>query len=208
MIPAHMGESARYDASPNCEEMDMPYRKTSSSPLALTLIASTCAIALVATGCSTLKPKPNLDQVVLAPTSGNTAAGTLTVTAVADGVHFQGRLTGLPAGSSHGFHIHEHGDCSAPDASSAGGHFNPTGSEHGDPSGMVHHSGDIANQVADAHGDVNVDVTMHGVSLGSTTPDDVHGRALILHRDADDYATQPSGNSGPRIACGVILKKP
>ncbi len=186
----------------------MLHRTTASSRMALTFIASTCAIALVATGCSTLKPKPKLDQVALAPTSGNTAAGTLTVSAVTDGVHFQGRVTGLIPGSTHGFHIHEHGDCSAPDASSAGGHFNPAGSEHGDPAGMIHHGGDIANQIADAHGDIDVDATIHGVSLGSTTPDDVRGRALVLHRDADDYTTQPSGNSGARIACGVILKKP
>jgi len=169
-----------------------------------------CAIALAATGCSSIKSKlqPKPVEAVMTATAGNSAAGTLVVTAVPDGVHFHGRLTGLPPGSTHGFHIHENGDCSAPDASTAGGHFNPTRSEHGDPVGMTHHAGDIANQVADAQGAIDVDATVHGVSLDTGVSDDVLGRALILHRDADDYASQPAGNSGPRIACGVILKKP
>jgi Cu-Zn family superoxide dismutase len=174
------------------------------------LTAMTCAIALAATGCSSIKTKlqPKGAAAVMTPTDGNSAAGTLSVTSVPDGVRFQGRLTGLPPGSTHGFHIHEHGDCSAPDASTAGGHFNPTQSEHGDPTGMTHHAGDIANQIADAQGAIDVDVTVHGVSFDTGVSDDVLGRAIILHRDADDYTSQPAGNSGPRIACGVILKKP
>ncbi|HTD29761.1 MAG TPA: superoxide dismutase family protein [Xanthomonadaceae bacterium] len=172
------------------------------------VVALTCAFALTVTGCAALKSKPAVYEITLAPTAGNTAAGKLTMSAVPDGVHLQGHLTGLTPGSTHGFHIHEHGDCSAPDASTAGGHFNPNGTEHGDPAGLVHHAGDISNQIADAQGAVDVDLTMHGVSIGTSTPDDVLGRSLVVHRDADDYATQPSGNSGPRIACGVILKKP
>ena len=173
------------------------------------LTALTCAIALAITGCGALKTKPKPVEVALAPTAGNSVAGTLEVTSVPGGVRFHGRLTGLAPGSTHGFHIHEHGDCSAPDASSAGGHFNPTRTAHGDPMGMIHHGGDIPNQVADAQGAVDVDVTVHGVSLGNgAVPDDVLGRSLIVHRDADDYATQPSGNSGPRVACGVIIRPP
>ncbi|MEO7478061.1 MAG: superoxide dismutase family protein [Lysobacteraceae bacterium] len=171
----------------------------------LTVLA--CALALTATGCSALKPKPKHYEVALAPTVGNNVAGQLDVTVVSDGVHLQGRLTGLEPGSTHGFHIHEHGDCSAPDASSAGGHFNPNGSAHGDPVGLVHHAGDIANQVADAQGSATVDVTVHNVTLGSGSSDDVLGRSIVVHRDPDDYTSQPSGNSGPRQACGVILLK-
>jgi Cu-Zn family superoxide dismutase len=171
----------------------------------LTVLA--CAIALAISGCAALKPKEKPVEVALAPTAGNSAAGVLQVTSTADGVHFRGRLTGLPPGSTHGFHIHAHGDCSAPDASSAGGHFNPTHTAHGDPIGMTHHSGDIANQIADGQGAIDVDATVHGVSLGTGTADDVLGRALVVHRDADDYNTQPSGNSGPRVACGVIMKQ-
>jgi Cu-Zn family superoxide dismutase len=171
------------------------------------LTALACAIALAATGCAALKTHAKPIEATLAPTAGNSVAGTLVATSVPGGVHFHGRLTGLAPGSTHGFHIHEHGDCSAPDASSAGGHFNPTSAAHGDPMGMIHHAGDIQNQVADAQGAVDVDITVHGVTLGSGVSDDVLGRSLVVHRDADDYATQPSGNSGPRLACGVILKK-
>lgn len=172
------------------------------------MILLACALTLAATGCSVVKSKSKPIEAVLAPTSGSNVAGTITVTTVPDGVRFQGRLTGLQPGSTHGFHIHEFGDCSAPDASSAGGHFNPTGVVHGDPVGMTHHAGDIANQVADAQGAVDVDATVHDVSLGTGTSDDVMGRALVVHRDADDYTSQPAGNSGPRVACGVILKRP
>lgn len=165
-----------------------------------------CALALAVAGCSTFKSSHKPIQAVLEPTAGNHATGVLTVTAVAGGVHLQGRITGLAPGSTHGFHIHENGDCSSPDASSAGAHFNPTQTAHGDPAGMVHHAGDIANQVADAQGAIDVDATVRGVSLGTGASDDVLGRSVIVHRDADDYSSQPSGNSGPRVACGVILK--
>jgi Cu-Zn family superoxide dismutase len=169
------------------------------------VVALTCVLALTVTGCAGMKSKPKEYDVTLAPTAGSTVAGKLTIIAVPEGVHIRGHVTGLAPGSTHGFHIHEHGDCSAPDASTAGGHFNPTGSEHGDPAGLVHHSGDIANQIADAQGAVDVDVTVHGVSIDTSTPDDILGRSLIVHRDADDYTSQPSGNSGPRLACGVIV---
>ncbi len=170
------------------------------------LTALTCAIALAITGCGALKTKTKPIEAAMAPTAGSNVAGTLVFTSVPGGVHISGRLTGLAPGSTHGFHLHEHGDCSATDASSAGGHFNPTSTAHGDPMGMIHHGGDIANQVADAQGAVDVDVTVRGVTLGTGVSDDVLGRSVIVHRDADDYATQPSGNSGPRLACGVILK--
>jgi Cu-Zn family superoxide dismutase len=171
------------------------------------LTVLTCAAALATAGCAALKSKPSDATIVLVSTAGSSVVGTLTATPVAAGVHLQGRITGLVPGSTHGFHIHERGDCSASDASSAGGHFNPTGTEHGDPAGFTHHAGDIANLVADAQGNVDVDATVHGVSLGTGTADDILGRAVIVHRDADDYATQPAGNSGPRLACGVILRK-
>lgn len=143
-------------------------------------------------------------QVMLAPTAGNSVGGSLTFTTVGNDVHVQGQINGLAPGSTHGFHIHEKGDCSAADGSSAGGHFNPHGMTHGDPDGTAHHAGDIHNQAADAQGIAIVDVLMHGISLGTGGSDDVLGRSVIVHRDRDDYATQPAGNSGPRVACGVI----
>ena len=140
----------------------------------------------------------------LTPTQGNTAGGDLTLTAEGDKVHVTGTLQGLKPNSEFGFHIHEKGDCSSPDASSAGGHFNPTNTEHGDPQGAMHHGGDMLNAKSDAQGTAQVDVVASGVSLTSGQPDDVHGKAIVLHEKRDDYKTQPSGDSGKRIACGVI----
>ena len=140
----------------------------------------------------------------LAPTTGHTASGTLTLTAEGDGVRLSGALQGLPPNGEFGFHIHEKGDCSAADASSAGAHFNPANAEHGNPQGATHHAGDMLNAKSDAQGAAQVDVTASGVSLGSGQPNDVRGKAIVLHEKADDYASQPAGNSGARIACGVI----
>jgi Cu-Zn family superoxide dismutase len=140
----------------------------------------------------------------LAPTQGNTANGTLTLTADGETVRVSGTLQGLKPNGEFGFHIHEKGDCSAPDASSAGGHFNPTNAQHGDPQGTTHHGGDMLNAKSDAQGTAQVDAVASGVSLTTGQPDDVHGKAIVLHEKRDDYQTQPSGDSGKRIACGVI----
>lgn len=173
------------------------------------------ALVLTCAGCSALAVKPAASAaktstasalVTLAPTAGNSVAGALELTVVPDGVRVHGQITGLVPGSAHGFHIHEKGDCSAPDGSSAGGHFNPRGMAHGNPIMPAHHAGDIPNQNADAQGVAKVDVVVNGVSLGSGAIDDVMGRSLIVHKDADDYTSQPAGNSGARVACGVIEK--
>lgn len=140
----------------------------------------------------------------LTSTEGNTATGTLTLTAEPGGVHIAGSLTGVAPGGAHGFHVHETGDCSAPDAGSAGGHFNPGSHPHGHPGQGQHHAGDMPNLEADESGTLVVDVQVPGVTLGDGGTTDILGRALVLHAGADDYASQPAGNSGPRIACGVI----
>jgi superoxide dismutase, Cu-Zn family len=137
-------------------------------------------------------------------TQGNTATGMLAVASAADGVHLSGALQGLKPDAEFGFHIHEKGDCSAPDASSAGEHFNPAGAQHGNPSAGAHHAGDMLNVKSDAQGMAKVDVHASGVTLNSGQANDVLGKAVVLHEKPDDYATQPSGNSGARIACGVI----
>jgi len=149
-------------------------------------------------------PPPAAVTAQLTPTQGNTAAGTLTLTADGETVHVSGTLQGLKPNGEFGFHIHEKGDCSAPDASSAGGHFNPTNSQHGDPQGATHHGGDMLNAKSDAQGNAQVDVVASGVSLTQGQPNDVHGKAIVMHEKRDDYKTQPSGDSGARIACGVI----
>jgi Cu-Zn family superoxide dismutase len=140
----------------------------------------------------------------LAPTQGHTAAGTLDLKDEGDVVRISGTLQGLPPNGEFGFHIHENGDCSAPDASSAGGHFNPANAQHGNPQGGTHHAGDMLNARSDAQGMARVDAVADSVSLTSGQPNAALGKAIVLHEKADDYASQPSGNSGARIACGVI----
>lgn len=143
-------------------------------------------------------------QVVLKPTQGRDANGTLTLRAEGDGVRISGELAGLKPGSEHGFHVHENGDCSAPDATSAGGHFNPAGQAHGSMDADPHHAGDMPNQKANAQGVADVNVLVPGMSLTPGSDHDVIGRALVVHEQPDDYQSQPSGNAGARIACGVI----
>jgi Cu-Zn family superoxide dismutase len=142
--------------------------------------------------------------VALAPASGSLVSGKLTLVPMGDGVHVTGDIGGLAPNSTHGFHIHEKGDCSAADASSAGGHFNPTTQAHGRYTAPQHHVGDNDNLVADASGVAHVNAHFPGAALGGGGANDVIGKAVVVHADADDYTSQPSGNAGARIACGVI----
>src|SRR6266542_4452126 len=103
----------------------------------------------------------------------------------------------------HGFHVHEKGDCTAPDGMSAGGHFNPLGKPHGHYESAERHAGDMPSLVADASGNATLTVTLDTIKVGSGATD-VVGKSVIVHKDPDDYKTQPTGNSGARVACGVI----
>ena len=140
----------------------------------------------------------------LSAASGSLASGQLKLMPMGDGVHVTGTVGGLKPNGTHAFHIHENGDCSAADASSAGGHFNPTGQPHGRASAPRHHAGDSDNLVANAEGVATVDAHFDGVVLGGGAPNDVAGKAIVVHADPDDYTSQPAGNAGSRIACGVI----
>lgn len=146
--------------------------------------------------------------VNLAPASASLVSGTLTLVPMGDGVHITGEVGGLTPGDSRGFHIHEKGDCSAADASTAGGHFNPAGQAHGRSGHGAHHAGDTDNIVADARGVARIDAHVSGVTLGGGAANDIAGRAVIVHAAADDYTTQPTGNAGARVACGVIRVAP
>ncbi len=141
---------------------------------------------------------------VVNPTSNNTATGELALTADQGAVRVTGQLTGLKPGSEHAVHIHEKGDCSAPDASSAGEHFNPTQQPHGNPDVPEHHAGDMYNIRADDKGSAQVDNRAMGATLRDGAVTDVAGKAVVVHEKPDDYKTQPSGGSGARIGCGVI----
>ena len=128
--------------------------------------------------------------------------GTVMFTPAADGVKVHYRITGLTPGK-HGFHIHEKGDLSAPDLTSAGGHFNPGMHKHGGPDGDMRHGGDLGNITADDKGVAEGDVTAMGVTLDDSKTG-ILGRSIVVHEKGDDMKTDPSGNSGGRIAAGVI----
>lgn len=110
--------------------------------------------------------------------------------------------SGLLPGSIHGFHVHDVGNCASADFMSAGDHFNPTHRPHG-PQDHPHHAGDMPSLLADPGGRIDARFTLEGVTLGGA--DGFVGRAVVLHASADDFDAQPSGNSGARIACGVIV---
>jgi len=144
----------------------------------------------------------------LEPTEGNEARGTVTFSRAAGAVVIDGELMGLPEGL-HGLHIHEKGDCSAPDATSAGGHFAPDGDPHGSPDSPPgqHHVGDLGNIEANEEGYALVNVVDAEMTLDEG-PKSVLGRAVIVHAGADDFETQPTGAAGARLACGVITEVP
>ncbi|GAA5784802.1 superoxide dismutase family protein [Chitiniphilus shinanonensis] len=154
------------------------------------LLATALALpALAATPPSTTR---------LSPASGSQVRGNVQFSDTADGLRVTGEITGLSPGA-HGFHVHERGDCSAPDASSAGGHYNPDNHPHGDADPSRHHAGDLGNIEADADGRAKVDAIVPGLTTAR-----LKGRGLVVHDQPDDLKTQPSGASGDRIACGVV----
>lgn len=169
------------------------------------------ALALGACGSQPQQPAVAASGIApanaqLQPTQGSQVKGSLQFTAQADGsVRVQGTVQGLAPNSEHGFHVHEKGDCSSPDGLSAGGHFNPTGQAHGRFDAHAHHAGDLPSLRADAQGTARVDVSLRGLTLDQG-PTSVVGRGLIVHKDPDDFTTQPTGNSGARLACAVIVR--
>ena len=165
---------------------------------------ATVAGCLLLTACSHMSLRSSAATATLGPTKGNQAAGTVAFVQRGSTVYVDARITGLSPGP-HGFHVHEKGDCRAPDGSSAGGHFNPAGTPHAGPDSAQRHAGDLGNLVADANGVAVYRVQVSGISLG-TAADSIIGRAVIVHATADDLRTQPSGNSGARVACGLISK--
>jgi Cu-Zn family superoxide dismutase len=138
---------------------------------------------------------------VLHPTEGNDVTGTVTFEQTEGGVKVVAQVEGLTPGK-HGFHIHTYGDCSAPDATSAGGHFNPEDEPHGAPSDMQRHVGDLGNIEANEEGIANMEMIDPKLTLSGKNS--IVGRAIIVHQGEDDLESQPTGNAGPRVACGVI----
>jgi len=169
------------------------------------LLLAMSAVGLISlAGCQYLSsatgPKAS---ATLDSKSCSQAKGEITFVAKGDDVLINGQFSGLKPNSEHGIHVHEKGDCSAVDATSAGGHFNPETKMHGSPDSGMNHAGDLPNIKSDSNGNAMYTVKLHGFSV-TTGPTGIVGRSVVVHRDADDYKSQPAGNSGPRIACGMI----
>lgn len=138
---------------------------------------------------------------VLQPTEGNNVSGTITFTKVDGGIEVVANVSGLSEGK-HGFHIHQYGDCSASDGTSAGGHFNPSEMQHGAPTDSIRHTGDLGNLEADAEGRAVLKwIDKHMTFSGQYS---IIGRGVIIHAGEDDLKSQPTGAAGARLACGVI----
>ena len=162
------------------------------------------AAALLAAGCQSTPEEPLRATAALQPTKGSKAFGEATFEEIGGGkVRIMVFAQGLKPGQEHGFHIHEAGDCSSGDGMSTKGHFNPFGKPHGDPKSPERHAGDLPALTADKGGRAKLD-TVTDVITVRPGPASVVGRGLIIHADPDDYKTQPTGNAGARIACGVI----
>lgn len=168
-----------------------------------TMIAAAAAALLA--GCQTTPTESLWANAALKPTQGSKAFGEATFEQVGDKVRVVVFAQGLKPDQEHGLHIHEAGDCSAPDAMSAKGHFNPTGKPHGHPTSAERHAGDLPALKADKQGRARIEVEVDVITLRAG-PTSIIGRSVIIHADPDDYKTQPTGNSGARIACGVIQR--
>ena len=162
------------------------------------------AAAAALAGCAAMPAGPAA-TANLQSTTGNTATGSVRFVQAGDKVVVSGEVRGLKPGASHGFHVHEKGDCSSGDGMSTGGHFNPQGQPHGMHGAGGHHAGDLPSLQADASGVARFKFESTAIRVGSGAVD-VVGKGLIVHRDPDDYRTQPTGNAGPRLACAVIQR--
>jgi superoxide dismutase, Cu-Zn family len=168
----------------------------------LTIIASLSA-------CASLQPSASATTKLLSK-SGSQVTGNIAFTQVSQGVEVSGNVSGLKPNQSHGFHIHEKGDCTSNDPQTAGGHFNPEGKRHGTPAhhhnhdhSADHHAGDMPNLKADANGNAIFKVVLAGITINEGMKA-IAGRSVIVHANEDDYVSQPVGNAGGRIACGLI----
>jgi len=143
-------------------------------------------------------------SATMSSASGSTANGTASFTQTGDMmVRMSIEMTGLTPGE-HALHLHENGDCSAPDATSAGGHWNPSGMSHGKRGEGEFHAGDVINLTADADGNVSWSEEIEGWTIGGDESTNILGKGIIVHATLDDFTTQPTGAAGGRVACGVI----
>lgn len=153
-----------------------------------------------------LAQEPTKAIAVLHPTKGSDVQGIVTFTKSGEEIKIVADITGLTPGK-HGFHIHVYGDCSSPDGNSAGGHFNPTNNPHAAHDAAQRHVGDLGNLEADASGKAHLELTDNVMTMSGEKS--IIGRSVIVHEKEDDLKSQPVGNAGGRLACGVIgIAKP
>jgi superoxide dismutase, Cu-Zn family len=165
------------------------------------LIVAAAALA----GCKSIPSDAPKATASLEPTQSGKASGTVNFQQLGSKVRVVANVSGLVPGREHGFHIHEAGDCSSGDGMSAKGHFNPLGKPHGLYTTAERHAGDMPALKADANGNAKLETDLDIMTV-APGPASIVGRGLIVHADPDDYKTQPTGNAGARIACGVIQR--
>ena len=175
---------------------------------------TTLLLTILATSCAKMPPASaalpeNWDPQTIAAAHANLQSpggvvGTLVFRAAGEGLAIDGTITGLGPGA-HGFHVHETGSCEPPGFESAGSHFDPTSEAHAGPTATAHHLGDLGNIDADADGRAEVHAIASKLSLDATHAGSILGRTIVVHAKADDLRSQPGGDAGDRIACGVIV---
>lgn len=144
---------------------------------------------------------PTLASTIIYPIQNNSISGNVNFTKEKNGIRIKGSMQGLTPGK-HGFHIHKYGNCSGHNGTCAGDHFNPTNAPHGAPTDKNVHIGDLGNIIADEHGNAEYDEINYNIKLFG--PHSIIGRSIIIHEQPDDLQSQPTGNAGNRIGCGVI----
>jgi superoxide dismutase, Cu-Zn family len=167
------------------------------------LICIVAPVVSLLAACASTPDAPLRATAQLQPTKGSKTFGEATFEQVGDKVHVVIYVQGLKPGQEHGLHIHEVGDCSSGDGMSTKGHFNPYGKPHAHAGTPERHAGDLPSLKAAKNGRAKVDAMLDVITVGPG-PASVIGRGLIVHADPDDFNTQPTGNAGARIACGVI----
>lgn len=166
-------------------------------------VIAAIAGAFLLAACQTTPPEPLVASAALQPTKGNKTFGEATFEQMNGKVRVVVFVQGLKPGQEHGLHIHEVGDCGSGDGMSTKGHFNPFGKPHAHYGSAERHAGDLPALKANKEGRANVQIDLDVITL-TPGPANIIGRGLIVHADPDDYKTQPTGNAGARIACGVI----
>lgn len=162
-------------------------------------IALSVFLILTVVSCNSKTQKA---EAILESKSGSNVTGKITFTKEGNNMKIVADINGLTPGK-HGFHIHEKGDCSAPDGSSAGGHFNPKSMPHSGHESAERHEGDLGNIIADESGKAHLEIT--DIMMTFEGEESIVGKSVIVHEKEDDLTTQPTGNAGGRVACGVII---